>query len=169
MINPVTFSHDGIHDTLTNLAAPPYFYEELKREVSRYERSGAAFTLVGITFEKKPIDVAYDVLVISTILRSLLRADDLAARVGDYEFTLLVRSGELGAKKLVDRIKREWSANRIELLSKISRQEDNDNQRSTGHRDSDFEEKLEIRLSEYIPGSSALEALNHLDTLQPSR
>lgn len=167
-MNHATFSHDGIHDTLTNLAAPPYFYQELKREVSRYERSGASFTLVGITFDKKPTDIGYDVLVISTILRDLLRADDLAARVGDYEFTLLVRSGEAGAKKLVNRIKREWIANRSERVRNSTHQDSGNVQVLVGGRDSEIETKLEIKLSEYVPGNSALEALNQLDRHQPS-
>lgn len=28
----MTFSHDGLRDSLTHLAAPPYFYENLRRE-----------------------------------------------------------------------------------------------------------------------------------------
>lgn len=146
-----SFSHDGIHDTLTNLAAPPYFYEELKREVSRYERSGAPFSLVSVTFQKRPTDIAYDVLVISTILRGLLRADDLAARVGDYEFSILVRSGENGAQKLVERINREWKSVRL------------DQSTPANGSLSSIELNLSIKLTEYLPGNSALEALNRLD------
>ena len=43
-LDPIT--HDGIHDALTFLPAPAYFYEYLYREIAIIERSQEPLTLI---------------------------------------------------------------------------------------------------------------------------
>ena len=42
----MTFSHDGLRDSLTHLAAPPYFYENLRRDLAAAERNRSRITLI---------------------------------------------------------------------------------------------------------------------------
>ena len=42
----MTFSHDGLRDSLTHLAAPPYFYENLRRDLATAERNRSRVTLI---------------------------------------------------------------------------------------------------------------------------
>jgi hypothetical protein len=46
-IDPI--SHDGVHDSLTYLAAPPFFYEILHREIARANREGSPLMLFRFT------------------------------------------------------------------------------------------------------------------------
>lgn len=53
------FAHDGLHDSVTRLAAPPLFYESLKREISLVGRNGFELTLIRIILEStEPITEA---------------------------------------------------------------------------------------------------------------
>ena len=53
------FAHDGLHDSVTRLAAPPFFYESLKREISLVGRNGFELTLIRIILEStEPITEA---------------------------------------------------------------------------------------------------------------
>jgi GGDEF domain-containing protein len=154
-MNREIFSHDGIHDTLTHLAAPPYFYEELKREVSRFERSQAPFSLLSITFMERPENISYEVLAVAAILKELLRAEDLAARVGTYEFAILIKADRAGALSLASRISSQWrevqnSTNAVSWsIGKGS--------------DEPLTSELLVKLSEYENGFTALDSLNRLD------
>ena len=47
------FSHDGLKDVLTHVAAPPLFYEELRREVSRMERNGKRFGILRLVLAQQ--------------------------------------------------------------------------------------------------------------------
>ena len=90
------FSHDGIKDSLTQLAAPPLFYEELRRELSRFERSGNPFSLVRLVlltetknqYRQENNDVSIyevEILNFAEILIRLSRSEDLCARIGERE------------------------------------------------------------------------------------
>ena len=35
----MSFAHDGLHDDLTRLAAPPHYYEILRREIALANRN----------------------------------------------------------------------------------------------------------------------------------
>ena len=48
----MTFSHDGIRDSLTHLAAPPYFYENLRRELGTAERNKSELSLIRFLISK---------------------------------------------------------------------------------------------------------------------
>jgi hypothetical protein len=106
-MNNSNFSHDGIHDTFTNLAAPNYFYEELNRLVARFERSQAEFRIINISFVGVKNGHESEVLEMAALLRTLLRGEDLAARLGIYEFGLLINGSHY--ESLSQRIAEEWS------------------------------------------------------------
>jgi len=106
-MNNSNFSHDGIHDTFTNLAAPNYFYEELNRLVARFERSRAEFRIINISFVGVKNGHESEVLEMAALLRTLLRGEDLAARLGMYEFGLLINGSHY--ESLSQRIAEEWS------------------------------------------------------------
>ena len=121
-MNNSNFSHDGIHDTFTNLAAPNYFYEELHRLVARFERSQTEFRIINITFKGVKSGHESEVLEMAALLRTLLRGEDLAARLGIYEFGLLINGSHY--ESLAQRIEEEWKIsvdNRIELNFKIGK------------------------------------------------
>ena len=106
-MNNSNFSHDGIHDTFTNLAAPNYFYEELNRLVARFERSQAEFRIINISFVGVKNGHESEVLEMAALLRTLLSGEDLAARLGMYEFGLLINGSHY--ESLSQRIENEWS------------------------------------------------------------
>jgi len=112
----MTFSHDGLRDSLTHLAAPPYFYENLRRDLATAERNKSKLSL--IRFQIFPLDEAtdsqeslYEVAILSfaELLKSSIRAEDLCARLGRFEFTLIVRANHDVAQSLSQRILEKWS------------------------------------------------------------
>ena len=105
-MNISNFSHNGIHDTFTNLAAPNYFYEELTRLVSRYKRSQAEFRIINVSFVNITSGHLAEVLEMAAMLQTLLRGEDLAARLGFYEFGLLINGSE--HESLALRIQDYW-------------------------------------------------------------
>jgi GGDEF domain-containing protein len=119
-MNNSNFSHDGIHDTFTNLASPNYFYEELNRLVARYERSQTEFRIINISFKGVKSGHESEILEMAALLRSLLRGEDLAARLGVYEFGLLINGSHY--ESLAQRIETNWKTsveNRLSLSFKI--------------------------------------------------
>ena len=119
-MNISNFSHDGIHDTFTNLASPNYFYEELNRLIARYERSKLEFRVVNVTFVGIKSGHESEILEMAALLRSLVRGEDLAARLGTYEFGLLMNGSE--CESLAQRIEENWNTsvdNRIPLTFKF--------------------------------------------------
>lgn len=115
------FSHDGIKDSLTQLAAPPLFYEEMRRELSRFERSGDPFSLIRLVLQSEERNLyrqesndisTYEVEILNfteTLIR-LSRSEDLCARIGEREFAILLRGPESVAKNLIERVTNEWLA-----------------------------------------------------------
>ena len=119
-MNNSNFSHDGIHDTFTNLASPNYFYEELNRLVARYERSQTEFRIINISFKGVRSGHESEILEMAALLRSLLRGEDLAARLGVYEFGLLINGSHY--ESLAQRIETNWKTsveNRVSLSFKF--------------------------------------------------
>ena len=136
-MNNSNFSHEGIHDTFTNLAAPNYFYEELNRLVARYERSQAECRIINITFVGIKNGFESEILEMAAMLRSLLRGEDLAARLGNFEFGLLINGSHY--ESLMQRILENW---KISVNNKIS---------------------LNFKIGAPQPGYSALQLLNKMD------
>lgn len=115
------FSHDGIKDSFTRLAAPPLFYEELRRELSRFERSGDPFSLIRLVlltgaknqYRQESDEISrheVEILNFTETLIRLSRSEDLCARIGEREFAVLLRGSESVAKNLIDRVTNEWLA-----------------------------------------------------------
>jgi GGDEF domain-containing protein len=119
----MTFSHDGLRDSLTHLAAPPYFYENLRRDLATAERNRSRVTL--IRFQIFPTDQNlesdddennqvqksyYEVAILSfaEILKRNIRVEDLCARLGRFEFTLILRAGHDVADTLSKRVLHQW-------------------------------------------------------------
>jgi GGDEF domain-containing protein len=114
------FSHDGIHDIFTNLASPNYFYEELNRLIARFERSQTEFRIINISFVGIKNGHESEILEMAALLRSLLRGEDLAARLGVFEFGLLINGSHY--ESLAQRIEENWNvtvSNKIPLTFKI--------------------------------------------------
>ena len=114
------FSHDGIHDAFTNLASPNYFYEELNRLIARFERSQTEFRIINISFVGIKNGHESEILEMAALLRSLLRGEDLAARLGVFEFGLLINGSHY--ESLAQRIEENWNitvSNKIPLTFKI--------------------------------------------------
>lgn len=119
----MTFSHDGLRDSLTHLAAPPYFYENLRRDLATAERNKSRITLIrfqifptqdrnenGDEEENQVQRSHYEVVILafSEILKSNIRVEDLCARLGRFEFTLILRAGLEVAEILSERVLQEW-------------------------------------------------------------
>lgn len=114
----MTFSHDGLRDSLTHLAAPPYFYENLRRELGIAERNNSQLSLIrflisknkaGIQITESEIDSfdsRYEAAILSfaEILKASIRSEDLCARLGQLEFTLVIKASSDAATSLAQRV-----------------------------------------------------------------
>ncbi len=143
----MSFAHDGLRDSLTHLAAPPYFYENLRRELATASRNKTHLTLIRfqlfenaskVEFTDKS-DSLYEVAIVSfaEFLKSVTRAEDLSARLGQFEFTLILRGSQEVGDRLSQRVSHGWK------LGSFS---------------------CESSLVSAILGESSLEILNRLDT-----
>lgn len=115
----MTFSHDGLRDSLTHLAAPPYFYENLRRELATAERNNSNFTLIRFQLHNIPKveqtsdhDSKYEVAILSfaEIIKNATRAEDLCARLGKGEFTLILKAPLEIGQSLSRRILESWKS-----------------------------------------------------------
>jgi hypothetical protein len=151
-------SFDGIKDSLTRLAAPPLFYAELHREISRFARNGQSFSLIRLfLLPNQPEEIAlneepeskYEVVVLdfAEILSRASRAEDLLARMGEREFIVLVHGRENVAALLLGRVMNSWQARCPESLN---------NQGAT-------RPTIQSAHITAQPNESALEVLNRLD------
>ena len=114
------YSHDGIHDSLTNLAAPPLFYAELKRDISKYERNLEPFTLLKflllspstegvLPFAERGSLHESELLHFAEALTTLTRQEDLCARMGDREFLVIFRAPASFAILFLERLAKKWA------------------------------------------------------------
>ena len=105
----MNFEHDGLHDDLTRLAAPPYFYESLRREIALVNRGGMVLTAIRLILESdSPI---YDATIISfaDLMSSGFRFEDTKARLGNLEFVILIQGVEELASQLSARLVARWA------------------------------------------------------------
>ena len=121
------YSHDGIHDSLTNLAAPPLFYAELNRDISKYERNLEPFTLLKFLLLSPATELAFplgesssrlecELLLFAEALTTLTRQEDLCARIGEREFLVIFRAPASFAILFLERLAKKW-ANSIQAQS----------------------------------------------------
>ena len=112
----MTFSHDGLRDSLTHLAAPPYFYENLRRDLATAERNKSNVTLIRFQIfpssQDSEEDSHYEVAILSfaELLKTSCRTEDLCARLGRFEFTLILRAGKNVADSLTQRVLEQWES-----------------------------------------------------------
>jgi GGDEF domain-containing protein len=118
----MTFAHDGLRDSLTHLAAPPYFYENLRRELGIAERNQSRLSLIRFLISKELVvdeietdenvttDSYYELAVLSfaEILKASIRSEDLCARLGQLEFTLILKGSSDVAISLAHRVLLLW-------------------------------------------------------------
>lgn len=95
-------SHDGRHDALTNLMAAPHYYEAIDRELALLKRNFIELSIIRIVISASSSDT--EVLYFAAALDKSVRTEDLAARVGKFEFGLLVRGAESIVEKFIARI-----------------------------------------------------------------
>ena len=82
----MNFAHDGLHDGLTRLAAPPYYYEILRREIAFTNRNLTDLTAIRVILKSKmPLHEA-TVIAFADSLSTSFRYEDVKARLGEYEF-----------------------------------------------------------------------------------
>jgi GGDEF domain-containing protein len=110
-LSPISL--DGIHDALTFLPAPAYFYEYLYREIAAIERSREQLTLIRLIMTPKPDSPSktnYEVSVINfaKALNRSIRRSDLAARIDRYEFLLAINSFPGSPTEITGRIYSLW-------------------------------------------------------------
>jgi GGDEF domain-containing protein len=100
------FSHDGIHDSQTHLSSPPYFYEQLRREILLATRTQKPLALVKILFINPESDQvqARDVLHFAYELTQLTRQEECVGRLGINEVVIIVRDGASNAEQVVQRL-----------------------------------------------------------------
>ena len=135
----MSFAHDGLHDDLTRLAAPPHFYEILRREIALTNRNLIDLTAIRVILNSgMPI---YDATLISfaDLLSNSFRYEDAKARLGEFEFGILIRGDETLADQLSRRLVSSWKIN--------------------GTPDSTISHASAI----YIMGESAIGFINRLD------
>jgi hypothetical protein len=144
----MTFSHDGLRDSLTHLAAPPYFYENLRRELTSATRNESSLTLVRFQLFSNADshvisdqDSKYEIAIISfaELIKSATRAEDLCARLGKFEFTLILKAPIEVGMLLSLRVSKSWNSenflcqsalvqaqrgeNSLEILNRLDSQE----------------------------------------------
>ena len=104
----MALSHDGLHDGLTRISAPPYFYESLKREISIANRSESPVTLIRYLLEPGPI---YDetLIAFADLISNSFRLEDHKARLGEKEFVVLVRGDEELSQQISQRLISRWA------------------------------------------------------------
>jgi GGDEF domain-containing protein len=138
MVSLMVFSHDGLRDSLTHLAAPPYFYESLRRELISAQRDRRKFSLLRLQLLPKnnpdlpsqlysnslpsnslPSNSLYESAIIdfAELIKISVRGEDICARLGRFEFTLIVRAQLDIARSIAQRIQASWRSDYLECLS----------------------------------------------------
>lgn len=112
-LDPI-YSHDGIHDRLTNCAAPPLIYSHLNRMISGSGRTGAALTLASISISI--LSSLEQILSIAHVINRLMRQEDLCGRTGNFQFVVVLSGSLTNGEKLLARIR---NATSIEFTSEI--------------------------------------------------
>ena len=112
-IDPI-YSHDGIHDRLTNCAAPPLIYSHLNRMISGSGRTGAPLTLASISISI--LSSLEQILSITHVIIRLMRQEDLCGRTGNFQFVVVLSGSLTNGEKLLARIR---NATSIEFTSEL--------------------------------------------------
>ena len=106
-------SHDGVHDSLTYLAAPSFFYEILHREIARASRENSPLMLFRFTLQCQVVGLVrsqYELTVINfaRAISRLTRDSDVTARVGRFEFFTVLPVARKQGISFIDRLTQLW-------------------------------------------------------------
>jgi GGDEF domain-containing protein len=158
----VIYSHDGLRDSLTHLAAPTLFYEELRRGLARSQREGYPISLIRFVMalsNRLPENTAADqswnvegeILRFAHLLTRLSRGEDVCARMGELEFVCIIRGIDEATQSFISRIM-------------LTRREEN-------HLESTRQDigriRLEVSSLSSQEGEGALDILARLDRVPP--
>jgi len=152
------YSHDGIRDSLTQLAAPTLLYEELRRELARAKRENQPISLIrfllaphGLRLYKSETtsysEFDEGVIHFAHTLTQLSRGEDVCARTGELEFVCILHGLEEASRSFVSRISLKWR------------------ETESSHNESRIGNYLRLEAASLVskPGESALDFLNRLD------
>ncbi len=114
------YSHDGIRDSLTQLAAPTLLYEELRREIARAKRESQPISLVRFVLASNDhcnhemndsaiSSYESEVIRFAHILTRFSRDEDVCARMGEWEFVCILHGREDASSIYMSRIMVAWS------------------------------------------------------------
>ena len=113
----MSFSHDGLRDSLTRVAAPPFFYESLKREISLSERSESTITALTLRLISEQPIYDYPLVAFSEIAARALRLEDHIARMGINNFVILITGDNDVAEQICARISSQWTLEGVPGIS----------------------------------------------------
>ena len=121
-------SHDGLRDSLTNLASPSLLYEELRRELSRSQRDQTSLTgiriILGSAAEQTGEAISSQpdlvggfqtdrlILHLCQAMTDATRGEDICARMGEREFLIILNGAEVEAESVISRITTGWQKSR---------------------------------------------------------
>ena len=133
------FTHDGLHDGLTRLAAPPHFYEILRREIALTNRNFTDLTAIRVILNSKMPLYEATLISFADLITNSFRYEDAKARLGEFEFGILIRGDEALADQLSRRLVSSWTI------------------------DSTPESTISYASAKYSKGESAISFINRLD------
>lgn len=136
----MVFSHDGLRDSLTHVAAPPYFYESVRREIALSTRNGSQLTAINFQLISEQAIQDYPLISFAEIATRAFRFEDHIGRLGANTFVVLITGGADVAEQITDRVIAQWT---IEGVPGIS---------------------LHYAWITYIDGEECLNFLNRLDS-----
>jgi len=105
----MVFSHDGLRDSLTRVAAPPFLYESLKREISLSERNQSTITAMTFKLISEQSIYDYPLIAFAEIAARAIRLEDHIARMGQNNFLLLITGDVKVAEQIAARIASQWT------------------------------------------------------------
>ena len=107
-LREVEFQSDGLRDSLTQAMSPELFHQSLKREIASAKRAGHELIIVSLRLSPEGfVSVAAfqeALITIAFALRTGLRGDDFFGRISDAGFWLLLRTPELDATGILERL-----------------------------------------------------------------
>jgi len=107
-LREIEFRSDGVSDSLTSSMSPALFHENLKREISTADREGRELTIVSVLVDPENYlsagEYQESLVALAFALEKNLRGGDFFARVSDCGFWILLRTEEVSAQGVIDRL-----------------------------------------------------------------
>ncbi len=107
-LRDVEFRSDGATDSLTSSMSPALFEDSLKREIATAVREERDLTIVALALNSdafESLSTYQEALIaIAFALKHGLRAGDFFARISEVGFWALLRTDEISAAAVIDRL-----------------------------------------------------------------